>query len=97
MDLEGKVLRSNPAAERVFSCAEGAMRGRNIGELIPKVQKVAREHNMIMPREFILIMKQMLYFDRYAKLLAPDLNIFTDPRLVMSLMADIQKARASSE
>lgn len=36
----------------------------------------------------------MLYFDRYAKLLAPMLNIFTDPRLVMSLMMDITKARA---
>jgi diguanylate cyclase (GGDEF)-like protein/PAS domain S-box-containing protein len=37
VDLQGKVLRSNPAAERVFSCDEGAMRGRNIGELIPRL------------------------------------------------------------
>ena len=66
----------------------------NYAEMIPKIYQVAREHGMTMPREFVLITKQMLYFDRYAKLLAPNLNIFTDPRLVMSLLADIQKARA---
>jgi predicted unusual protein kinase regulating ubiquinone biosynthesis (AarF/ABC1/UbiB family) len=66
----------------------------NYAEMAPKIHQVARDHGMTMPREFILITKQMLYFDRYAKLLAPELNVFTDPRLVMSLMMDIQKARA---
>jgi hypothetical protein len=47
-----------------------------------------------MPNEFILITKQLLYFDRYAKALAPKLNVFTDPRLVLSMLSDIQKARA---
>jgi hypothetical protein len=48
---------------------------------------------MVMPREFILILKQMLYFDRYAKLLAPRLNVFSDPRLIMGLVQDVQKVR----
>ena len=48
---------------------------------------------MTMPEEFVLITKQLLYFDRYAKLLAPNLNIFTDPRLIMSMMNDIVKVR----
>ena len=50
-----------------------------------------------MPNEFILITKQLLYFDRYAKSLAPKLNVFTDPRLVLGMMGDIQKARAQVE
>ncbi len=66
----------------------------NYSEMLPGIQRVATRHRMIMPKEFVLITKQMLYFDRYAKLLAPELNIFSDPRLIMSLMADIQKARA---
>lgn len=66
----------------------------NFAELLPNIQKVASEHRMFMPKEFVLITKQMLYFDRYAKLLAPKLNIFRDPRLLMSLMGDIQKARS---
>jgi len=41
----------------------------------------------------VLITKQLLYFDRYAKLLAPKLNLFSDPRLIMSLQRDVMKAR----
>jgi predicted unusual protein kinase regulating ubiquinone biosynthesis (AarF/ABC1/UbiB family) len=67
----------------------------NYADFIPKINEVARKHRMTMPREFLLITKQMLYFDRYAKILAPKLNVFSDPRLIMSLMVDIQKARAS--
>jgi hypothetical protein len=35
-----------------------------------------------LPRDFILILKQLLYFDRYAKLTAPNLNVFSDLYLV---------------
>ena len=66
----------------------------NYADFIPGIQKTATRHRMYMPKEFILITKQMLYFDRYAKLLAPELNVFTDPRLLAGLMTDIQKARA---
>jgi predicted unusual protein kinase regulating ubiquinone biosynthesis (AarF/ABC1/UbiB family) len=66
-------------------------------EMLPKIQKVASKHRMRLPKEFVLITKQMLYFDRYAKLLAPNLNVFTDPRLVFSLMTDIQRARQQRE
>jgi aarF domain-containing kinase len=69
----------------------------NYAEMLPTIQRVARRHHMGMPKEFVLITKQMLYFDRYAKLLAPDLNVFTDPRLIMSLMTDISKARAERD
>ncbi len=62
-------------------------------EFLPRIHKVARKHQMHLPRAFVLITKQMLYFDRYAKLLAPDLNVFRDPRLIAGIMTDIQKAR----
>ncbi len=67
----------------------------NYAEFLPGIQKTATRHRVRMPKEFILITKQLLYFDRYAKALAPKLNVFTDPRLIFSLMADIQKVRAS--
>lgn len=66
----------------------------NYADFLPGIQRVATRHRLKMPKEFVLITKQMLYFDRYAKLLAPTLNVFTDPRLLMSMMMDIQKARA---
>jgi predicted unusual protein kinase regulating ubiquinone biosynthesis (AarF/ABC1/UbiB family) len=68
----------------------------NYAEMLPRINQVAREHRMVMPREFILILKQMLYFDRYAKILAPRLNVFSDPRVVMGLIQDVQKVRAQA-
>jgi len=55
------------------------------------------KYRMRLPKEFVLVTKQMLYFDRYAKLLAPKLNVFSDPRLVMSLMQDVMKARMQQQ
>jgi predicted unusual protein kinase regulating ubiquinone biosynthesis (AarF/ABC1/UbiB family) len=69
----------------------------NYADLLPRINKVARDHRMVMPREFILILKQMLYFDRYAKILAPKLNVFSDPRLLMGLLQDVQRVRAETQ
>jgi predicted unusual protein kinase regulating ubiquinone biosynthesis (AarF/ABC1/UbiB family) len=66
----------------------------NYADFLPGIQRTATKHRVRMPKEFILITKQLLYFDRYAKALAPKLNVFTDPRLIFSMMSDIQKARA---
>jgi predicted unusual protein kinase regulating ubiquinone biosynthesis (AarF/ABC1/UbiB family) len=62
-------------------------------DLLPAIMRVAVQHGMRMPREFVLVSKQMLYFDRYAKVLAPNLNIFRDPRIVTALAADVVAAR----
>jgi aarF domain-containing kinase len=69
----------------------------NYANFLPGIQRTATRHKMRMPNEFILITKQLLYFDRYAKSLAPKLNVFTDPRLVLGMMQDIQKARMQHE
>jgi aarF domain-containing kinase len=69
----------------------------NYAEFLPGIQRTASRHRMRMPNEFILITKQLLYFDRYAKALAPKLNVFTDPRLVLGMMQDIQKARMQAD
>lgn len=71
-----------------------------IKELMPEVLRVSVKHRMRLPREFILITKQLLYFDRYAKALAPQLNIFNDPRLVKGLSDDLvmlSQMKASGE
>ena len=69
----------------------------NYAEVIPQIQAAVTKHKIRLPRELILITKQFLYFDRYAKGLAPNLNVFTDPRLIMALMGDLQKARVEYE
>jgi aarF domain-containing kinase len=64
-------------------------------ELLPNILRMARRYQLRLPREFVLILKQVLYFDRYAKLLAPQLNVFADPRVFASLAQDVARALAS--
>jgi aarF domain-containing kinase len=42
---------------------------------------VGRRHGIRFPREFTLLVKQFLYFDRYLRMLAPDLVLFGDERV----------------
>ena len=42
--------------------------------LVLKVVEVAEKNGLRLPREFGLLMKQVLYFDRYQKILAPDFD-----------------------
>src|ERR1019366_641869 len=62
-------------------------------DIIPMIMRTGVKHGMRMPRDFVLVVKQMLSFDRYAKLLAPNLNVFRDPRIVTALMSDVMQAR----
>jgi predicted unusual protein kinase regulating ubiquinone biosynthesis (AarF/ABC1/UbiB family) len=66
----------------------------NYGSVLPDILRASVKHRMRLPREFVLVTKQMLYFDRYAKLLAPRLNLFSDPRLVAALGADVLRVYA---
>jgi predicted unusual protein kinase regulating ubiquinone biosynthesis (AarF/ABC1/UbiB family) len=71
---------------------DGTMDSIKYADLIPAIMRVAIKHEMRLPRDFVLITKQMLYFDRYAKVLAPKLNIFKDPRIVTALAMDVMMA-----
>ena len=62
-------------------------------DVIPAILRAAVRHGLRMPRDFVLVVKQMLYFDRYAKILAPNLNVFRDPRVVAALASDMMQAR----
>lgn len=42
------------------------------------VSQVSARHGIRFPREFTLLVKQFLYFDRYIQMLAPDINMFGD-------------------
>ena len=94
LDFDGFVADLKETYSPLLTLSFGEV---NYAEFLPGIQRTATRHQMRMPNEFILITKQLLYFDRYAKSLAPKLNVFTDPRLVLGMMGDIQKARAQVE
>lgn len=94
LDFEGFVKDLGETYTPLLKLSFGEV---NYAEFLPGIQRTATRHRMRMPNEFILITKQLLYFDRYAKSLAPKLNVFTDPRLVLGMMQDIQKARMAAD
>jgi predicted unusual protein kinase regulating ubiquinone biosynthesis (AarF/ABC1/UbiB family) len=62
-------------------------------DIIPSTMRAAVRHGLRLPRDFVLVVKQMLYFDRYAKVLAPSLNVFRDPRIMAALTMDMMQAK----
>ena len=49
-----------------------------------RVGEVADGNGIRFPREFALLVKQVLYFDRFTKILAPELDVMADERMVMN-------------
>ena len=50
---------------------------------------VAEGNGVKLPREFGVLVKQVLYFDRYTRLLAPELDVTQDQRLsVLNAQSD---------
>ncbi|CAI9774944.1 unnamed protein product [Fraxinus pennsylvanica] len=54
---------------------------RQMNALFLDVVRVSESYGLRFPREFALLMKQLLYFDRYTRLLAPNLNMLRDQRI----------------
>lgn len=52
------------------------------GDVLAQVLRVATRHRVRLPREMVLVVKQLLYFERYAKEMAPDYQILADPELL---------------
>ncbi|MFS8013266.1 hypothetical protein Hanom_Chr14g01330771 [Helianthus anomalus] len=47
---------------------------------------VSKSYGLRFPREFALLMKQLLYFYRYTRLLAPNMNMLRDQRITIASM-----------
>jgi len=55
----------------------------DVNNILMEMVKVGEGHGLHFPREFALLLKQFLYFDRYVHILAPEMDVFMDERLNM--------------
>ncbi|HET8731775.1 MAG TPA: AarF/ABC1/UbiB kinase family protein [Moraxellaceae bacterium] len=76
--LYGTFTNVNP--EHVLN---GAVNDNEINRIMLDIVAAGERHGIRFPRAFALLLKQILYFDRYVKILAPDLNVFADDRIEM--------------
>ncbi|EPE9869321.1 ABC1 kinase family protein [Acinetobacter baumannii] len=63
-----QILASNPA---------------DLNDIMMDMVTVGERHGIKFPRDFALLFKQMLYFDRFMRVLAPYTDIYADQRLKM--------------
>ncbi|PWA98310.1 protein kinase superfamily protein [Artemisia annua] len=57
---------------------------RQMNALFLDLVRVSESYGLKFPREFALLMKQLLYFDRYTRLLAPNMNMLQDQRITIA-------------
>ena len=60
------------------------------GQVLIDIVRIGTRYEVRLPREMVLVAKQMLYFERYAKLMAPDWNILNDPDLIGFLFEGLE-------
>ncbi|MCY4044769.1 MAG: AarF/ABC1/UbiB kinase family protein [Cellvibrionales bacterium] len=52
-------------------------------DILMQFSSISAKHGIRFPREFTLLVKQFLYFDRYISLLAPEIGMFDNERMDM--------------
>lgn len=77
------VLRRNRAGGGVKAQIE--LDEVQVTELLLDIVRAADQNGLKLPREFALLVKQALYFDRYNRLLAPGLDPLRDSRVDLGL------------
>lgn len=60
---------------------EGGRNEREVNRLLLDIVNIGEQHGIRFPREFALLLKQFLYFDRYVQVLAPEMDMFNDDRV----------------
>lgn len=63
------------------SLIQGDRNDREVNRLLFDLINIGEQHGIRFPREFALLLKQFLYFDRYVQALAPELDVFGDSRV----------------
>jgi predicted unusual protein kinase regulating ubiquinone biosynthesis (AarF/ABC1/UbiB family) len=69
----------------------------SLGELMKQQLDMAEQFGAQSPKELVLVTKQLMYFERYAKVLAPDYLMIRDIFLVQNLFPEAVAKKAGEE
>lgn len=67
------------------SMLDDGFAGLNVGEVASGLVTMLRDAGSSVPEELVLIVKQLLYIDRFTKQLAPDYSLTTDPLVLRNV------------
>lgn len=66
--------------DAAFAQAGVSVDTAQLNQVVEDVTRIAQEYGLRIPREFGLLVKQMLYFNRFMSQMAPELSL-SDPRI----------------
>jgi predicted unusual protein kinase regulating ubiquinone biosynthesis (AarF/ABC1/UbiB family) len=69
----------------------------SLGELMKQQLDMAEQFGAQSPKELVLVTKQLMYFERYAKVLAPDYVMIRDIFLIQNLFPEAVAKKAAEE
>ena len=90
-DISAVGISNDGSVRATISFDEG-----EITNMLLKIVAVTEDNGLRLPREFGLLVKQSLYFDRYLKILAPGLDVTSDARM-LALGGDSNDRAGSTE
>ncbi|WP_350656261.1 AarF/ABC1/UbiB kinase family protein [Psychrobacter sp. S1-30-MNA-CIBAN-0213] len=62
-----------------------------LNKMMLEIVEVGKRHGIHFPRDFALLTKQLLYFDRFMRTLAPDMDMFSDQRVQILGQTDTEQ------
>jgi len=80
MDVDVVLTRADDAIEAQLQADD-----EEVTRTLLEIVAIGQEYGIKFPRDFGLLIKQTLYFDRYTKLLAPNVDVFNDERIRSSV------------
>ena len=79
--VRAAVVLTDAPGDATSAAAALAVDEAELNRIILEVVRVGDAHGVKFPRAFGLLLKQVLYFDRYTRALAPGLDIVNDARV----------------
>jgi predicted unusual protein kinase regulating ubiquinone biosynthesis (AarF/ABC1/UbiB family) len=73
----------------------GGMQAISLGDLVTSSIDLMKQYGATAPQEMMLIGKQLLYIERYSKVLAPTYSIINDAFLMKNVFPEAAAAKAA--
>lgn len=70
-------------ASTVYMLLDVVLSRADVFAVAVQIVQVGNDHGIRFPRELGMLLKQLLYFDRYTRILAPELSVLDDDRIRM--------------
>ncbi|CAM3986684.1 ABC1 kinase family protein [Smaragdicoccus niigatensis] len=85
---------ANDIATFVAPVGVTALGSLSYGSLVGQLTELAKKHDARLPRELVLVAKQLLYVEGYMKQLAPNWRPFVDPEVLKFFAGLVREAEA---